>query len=217
MRKRFSEELMNEGNPKVARKYLKKPKKEKIETETEEDQLMDALNSSTSIYISQSGVINNGDYDDDEKHCITPHVQDEESQHDDYFDHQNPLDEEELNQDLRSNDNHYNTDYQRSSLDTSHHPQTAQHYNEDKLGLMEQTLFTLQNQMEQQNKLMQHLTQVTTKMSTILQKHVTALERKNRLQERQLKITEYHNIFLRRQEARKNSQNKCLGFNVHKS
>lgn len=159
----------------MKKQSLKKPKKpkrpKKVSTDPAEDQLMEALNSSISIY---------------ETHIKSEHSADEHTQ-----DYESYEDYDEDDSKLMDNNCNYS---ENNELETP----SPKHEND-----MEQTLNSLQQHLEQQNKIMQHLLQVSSNMTVLMKRHIKAEEKKTSLMERQLKLNEYHNVFLRRQDSRR--------------
>ncbi|TMW46635.1 hypothetical protein DOY81_008285, partial [Sarcophaga bullata] len=125
----------------------------KTQIETEEDLLMEALNSSTSIYgshinttESDNGIQHNGDY-----------YADNTNQQQQYY-----------------NDNNYN--YNESCEQSMYEANTPK-FNEQ-FNKMEHTLNAVQTQLNEQNKLMEHLLQMTTNLAFLMERQTQAYKSK---------------------------------------
>ncbi|XP_037819763.1 LOW QUALITY PROTEIN: rac guanine nucleotide exchange factor JJ-like [Lucilia sericata] len=161
----------------IKKQSLKKAKKNKTHKKEkphpEEDQLMEALNSSISIYGTNI------------KTELNEHNQEVAATQDNHESYE----QFEAAQEHKVIDN--NMFYKILDATTP--------YQND----MEQTISTVQHQLETQEKLMTQLLKVTTNMSALMARHLKAVEKKNSLMERQLKLSENHNAFLRRQATRR--------------
>ncbi|XP_075149947.1 uncharacterized protein LOC142224021 [Haematobia irritans] len=80
--------------------------------------------------------------------------------------------------------------------------------NHERNNHVEQVLYTLQSQMEQHNRLLEHLTKMSTTMTNLMKRHVNIMERKTKLMERQTKANELNELFRRRQENRRKIRDK---------
>ncbi|KAM7351729.1 uncharacterized protein ACRADG_004473 isoform 2-T4 [Cochliomyia hominivorax] len=164
---------------KKAMKKSKRPKKQKLESNHhEEDKLMEALNSSISIYET--------------------HIKNEQSEEEQI---------ENASQDEGSYEQFHEVDpaaiedssfYENNCQQTLHEtPATEENEN------LELTLASVQKQLELQNILMEQLLKVSTNMALIMERHHKAEEKKTSIMERQLKLIEYQNLCLRRQETKR--------------
>ena len=150
----------------------------KTKIETEEDLLMAALNSSASIYGSNNNTNQN----------------DNDTQHNgDYYT------ENTNNQEQYYNENNYN--YNESCEQSMYEAITPQ-FNE-KFAEMEETLNAVQTQLSEQNKLMEHLLQMSTNLAFLMERQMQACEKKTALMARQMKANEFTNVFLRQQQTRR--------------
>lgn len=153
-----------------------RPKKTKIETE--EDLLMAALNSSTSIYGSHNhtnqsgnGTQHNGDY-----------YAENTNQEEKYY-----------------NDNNYNYN---ECCERSMYEAITPQFNV-KFAEMEESLNAVQTHLSEQNKLMEHLLQMSTNLAFLMERQMQACEKKTALMARQIKANEFTNVFLRQQQRRR--------------
>lgn len=190
---------MNEDNT------LGVSRKRKPQSESEEDLLMEALNNS--IYASNSWG-ENEDYDepeiDDDPIMDRANVSHEEHGNDGGNNveetatviESNPLDE-----DYRERDSKRNI---RRILDNSDAEESQQNsIHNERNNFMDHTLYTLQNQMEQHNKLLEHLARISASMTNLMERHVAAIERRTQLMERQANANELNDFLRRRHETRK--------------
>ncbi|XP_065356381.1 uncharacterized protein LOC135950782 [Calliphora vicina] len=152
-------------------KKLKKPKKEP--KHVEEDNLMEALNSSISIYGTHI------DHSDNEQ------IED-------------AIKEEETYEVFEADEEEDHNLIEKTSITYKTYPETPEILQD-----VEQTVVTVQNQLEKQEQLMDNLLKVSSNIATLMQRHLKAVERKTSIMERQLKLNKYHNVFLRRKEAKK--------------
>ncbi|XP_065357858.1 uncharacterized protein LOC135952014 [Calliphora vicina] len=158
-------------------KKPKKPKKTKKEPKhVEEDNLMEALNSSISIYGTHIDHSDNEEIEDAIKDNET--YEDFEEEHSGNEQIKDAIKEEETDEVFEADEEEYKKD-------------------------VEQTVVTVQNQLEKQEQLMDNLLKVSSNIATLMQRHLKAVERKTSIMERQLKLNKYHNVFLRRKEAKK--------------
>ncbi|KAI8117063.1 uncharacterized protein LOC111687944 [Lucilia cuprina] len=62
--------------------------------------------------------------------------------------------------------------------------------------LLDQTLYTLQNQMEHQTKLLEHLSQISSTMASLMERQVLAVEKQTEAMRRQASATEHHTLVM---------------------
>lgn len=62
--------------------------------------------------------------------------------------------------------------------------------------LLDQTMYTLQNQMENQTKLLQHLSQISSTMAGLMERQVNAVEKQTETMRRQASATEHHTLVM---------------------
>lgn len=62
--------------------------------------------------------------------------------------------------------------------------------------LIDQTLYTLQNQIEQQSKLLEHLSQISSTMANLMERQVNAIEKQTEAIRRQATATEHHTLVM---------------------
>lgn len=156
--------------------------------ETEEDLLMKALNSSTSIYDSHIKISES----DTGTYSNVGRLQSQQYSDDPYGDNTYHPEEE-----YYSNSYNYNENCEQSMYE-SESPQ----YNE-KYSKIEKSLNAVQIQLSEQNKLMEHLLQVTTNIAFLMDRQMQACEKKTTLMERQMKANEIHDVFKRRHQEKK--------------
>lgn len=72
----------------------------------------------------------------------------------------------------------------------------------------ENTEFTLQYQMQQNNMLMQHLIGISTTLTNLLERHVTATEKMTQIMERQSRRKDFNSFMQRRRENRTKTRMK---------
>lgn len=167
------------GKIKKAKKIKSKSvKREAIDPA--EDQLMEALNSSISIYETHIKT----ERTDDEK--IQATLRDYES-YDGLNDEESQLSEHKRNTNENVNSRRKSKKSQKSQPDDD----------------VELTLSSVKNQMQQQTKLLNNLVEASSNMALLMNRFMKAEEKKMSIMQRQMKVNEYQNVFLRRQEARR--------------
>uniref|UniRef100_A0A1I8Q7F6 Regulatory protein zeste n=1 Tax=Stomoxys calcitrans TaxID=35570 RepID=A0A1I8Q7F6_STOCA len=192
---------LNEGG------YTQKVRHRRSEIEAEEDHLMEAL--TNSIYAQRSSS-DNRDYDEPEIDPNDPdnviNTADEDHNDNSYDDSEmqnNPLEEDEV-QDRKT--------FHRQLGIFAQHPNEShndRHINEVSSGNhIENTLYTLQSQMEQHNKLLQHLSKISTTMTSLMERHIAVMERRTQLMENQSKANALNDYLRRRQENRRKIRDK---------
>lgn len=62
--------------------------------------------------------------------------------------------------------------------------------------LLDQTLYTLQNQMEHQTKLLEHLSQISSTIASLMERQVHAVEKQTEAMRRQATATEHHTLVM---------------------
>ena len=62
--------------------------------------------------------------------------------------------------------------------------------------LIDQTLYTLHNQIEQQSKLLEHLSQISSTMANLMERQVNAIEKQTEAIRRQASATEHHTLVM---------------------
>ncbi|KAM7351055.1 uncharacterized protein ACRADG_004038 [Cochliomyia hominivorax] len=214
------------------------PKPKKVKYKSKKNKLLETLNSAESIYASLGANENNNE----EKHYLSPTYINSASPNDlnESYDN-NPLEDEDKN--IHNTEKHfYNTTHEATnttttfnynSLETSdeQHDNHLENYNdathhskplsaqisEDKFHTLSQTLYSIEQQILNQNKIMEHLTKITTNLAKIMENHVVNLEKQNTIMERQLRAKECHSVFLRRQEARRKLRSKYKINEIQKS
>lgn len=62
--------------------------------------------------------------------------------------------------------------------------------------LIDQTLYTLQNQMEHQTKLLEHMSQISSTMAGLMERQVNAVEKQTEAMRRQASATEHHTLVM---------------------
>ncbi|KNC32470.1 hypothetical protein FF38_00477 [Lucilia cuprina] len=198
------------------------PKPKKVKYKSKKNKLLETLNSAESIYASY------GDNNGHNNSYLSPNNYHDESQNEADESYDNPLeadDEDELhntekhfiNSSHEVNNYHDNNSLEEKPADVYHqtnsnsynserltpppHEAVQVQLSQEKMNYLGQTLIGLEQQMKNQNKIMKHLTKITSNLAELMERHVTGLEKQNTIMERQLKVTKCHNLFLRRQEA----------------
>ena len=154
------------------------PRSQKTKIETEEDLLLEALNSSTSIY----GSNNNTNQTDNVRQQNGDYYLENNNQQEQYY-----------------NDNNYNCN---ESCEQSMYEAVTPQFNE-KFAVMEETLNAVQTKLSEQNKLMEHLLQMSTNLAFLMERQMQACEKKTALMARQMKANEFANVVLRQQQRKR--------------
>ncbi|XP_065355943.1 uncharacterized protein LOC135950328 [Calliphora vicina] len=95
----------------------------------------------------------------------------------------------------------YNNHEDPDSRNTVNQPSVSNHDTPPPLRpantrLLDQTLYTLQNQMEHQTKLLEHLSQISSTMAGLMERQVNAVEKQTEAMRRQASATEHHTLVM---------------------
>ncbi|XP_073823692.1 uncharacterized protein [Musca autumnalis] len=83
-----------------------------------------------------------------------------------------------------------------------------QEESQNKVSSLEHALYNLQQQMQQNNALLQHLTGISVTLANLLERHVTATEKMSQAMERQSKTNSFNTFMQRRRENRAKGRSK---------
>lgn len=86
--------------------------------------------------------------------------------------------------------------HQRSSTHATNADRSPPPLQPGNTRLIDQTLYTLQNQIEQQSKLLEHLSQISSTMANLMERQVNAIEKQTEAIRRQASATEHHTLVM---------------------